>query len=64
MAMIRTNAGRYNERYHVRYMFDRNLNTYWYSDSLYSYKIKTITIDFFVSILFEAQNFLMLVQIK
>ena len=49
MAMIRTNAGRYNERYDIKNMFDKSSSTFWYSDSLYSSNIKIVTIDFFVS---------------
>ena len=49
MAMIRNNAGRYNERYGIANMFDQSPSTFWFSDSIYSSKIKTITIDFFVS---------------
>ena len=49
MAMIRNNAGRYNERYDLKNMFDKSPSTFWFSDSIYSSKIKTITIDFFVS---------------
>ena len=49
MAMIRNNAGRYNERYDIKNIFDENPSTFWYSDSIYSSKIKTITVDFFVS---------------
>ena len=49
MAMVRNNAGRYNERYGIQNMFDKSPSTFWFSDSIYSSKIKTITIDFFVS---------------
>lgn len=49
LAMIRNNAGRYNERYGIENMFDKNPSTFWYSDSIYSSKIKILTIDFFVS---------------
>ena len=47
--MIRNNAGRYNERYGIKNMFDDNLSTFWHSNPIYSSKIKAITIDFIVS---------------
>ena len=57
MAMIRNNAGRYNNRYDIENMFDDDEDTFWFSDNENGSENKTITIDFFVSIIYITSKF-------
>ena len=50
LAMISNNAGIYDKRYRIQNMFDKSKSTFWHSDTNRSKKVKTITVDFFVSL--------------